>query len=112
MIKIPPTIDIGSVTYDIIWVDELPGHLVAQIHFRDSVIELVNNLSSEVTFQSFIHECQHGVFISQNYDLHERIYHSDNLVERMSQMWAQIFKQIMKYNLENQDITSININFK
>lgn len=101
MIKIPPTIDIGGVTYVVKWVSELQHKLAAQIYFREGYIEIDENLNEEVAFVSFIHEIQHGIFGSQNFDLNRMIYHDENLVERSSQMWGQVIKQIVDYNSDS-----------
>jgi hypothetical protein len=100
-IAIPETLEIFGVEYKVIWVDDLDGAQVAQIHFMEGTIEVLNNgMSADIYFVSFMHEVVHGVLQGMNYFLGGRIYHDESFVERLSQGFAQVFKQIMKHNQE------------
>lgn len=104
MIKIPEEIQIGGITFKVKWEKEIGPGLVAQIHYRTAIIEILDDLSEEVAFASFIHELQHGVFGTQNYDLNEMIYHDENLVETSAQLWSQVIKQIVACNLMDNSV--------
>jgi len=99
-IRIPEEIDIFGVTYLVKFGTELDGNRVAQIHFTEGVIDVASDMSDEICFVSFIHEVQHGILQGMNHFMHERIYHDENFVERMSQGWSQVIKQIIEYNLD------------
>ena len=98
-IAIPETIEIYGVEYKVNWVDELQGNQIAQIHFMEGTIDILNDgMSADIYFVSFMHEIVHGVLQGMNYFLGGRIYHDEAFVERLSQGFAQVFKQIMKHN--------------
>jgi hypothetical protein len=99
LIAIPETLEIFGVEYVVRWVDDLDGAQVAQIHFMEGTIDVLNNgMSPDIYFVSFMHEVVHGVLQGMNYFLGGRIYHDESFVERLSQGFAQVFKQIMAYN--------------
>jgi hypothetical protein len=99
-IRIPETIDIFGVTYVVRFGTELDGNRVAQIHFTEGVIDVASDMSNDICFVSFIHEVQHGILQGMNYFMSDRIYHDESFVERMSQGWSQVIKQIIAYNFD------------
>ena len=100
-VRIPNEIDIFGVTYIVRFGTELEGNRVAQIHFTEGIIDVASDMSNDICFVSFIHEVQHGILQGMNYFMSDRIYHDESFVERMSQGWSQVIKQIIAYNFDN-----------
>jgi hypothetical protein len=98
MIRIPDFIEIGGITYQVRFNDNLPAGRVAQIHFTDGTIDIESTMCTEVVFLSFMHEIVHGVMQSQNHFPNEMIYNDEDFTERTAQLMASIFKQIFVYN--------------
>jgi hypothetical protein len=99
-IRIPEEIDIFGVTYIVRFGTELEGNRVAQIHFTEGIIDVASDMAHDICFVSFIHEVQHGILQGMNYFMSDRIYHDESFVERMSQGWSQVIKQIIAYNFD------------
>lgn len=97
MIRIPEEIEIGGISYEVRYEEELPGQ-AAQINFLEGVIRIKQGMGDEVTFLSFIHEVVHGVMQAQNHFPDQMIYNDEDFVERTAQLMTSIFKQIMYYN--------------
>ncbi len=99
MIRIPEAIEIGGITYEVRFQEDLPGNQAAQIHFLEGVIRMRSDMGDEVTFLSFIHEIVHGVMQALNHFPDAMIYNDENFTEQSAQLFTSIFKQIYDYNM-------------
>lgn len=99
-VRIPNQIDIIGVTYDVEYVEKFEGYMVARIDYRANKIQIDKTLGESMAFQTFIHELTHGIFIALNIDKNSSIVLNEDMVERVSQIYSQIFKQILSYNME------------
>ena len=63
----PDTIRLGAFTYDLIFVEDLrddeDDDVFGRITFSQSLIEIKAGLSRELTIQTLIHECLHGLLV-------------------------------------------------
>lgn len=97
MIRIPDFIEIGGISYEVRYEEDLPGQS-AQINFMEGVIRIRQGMGDEVTFLSFMHEVVHGVMQAQNHFPDQMIYNDEDFTERTAQLMTSIFKQISGYN--------------
>ena len=97
MIRIPDFIEIGGISYEVRYEEDLPGQ-TAQIHFLEGVIRIKQGMGDEVTFLSFMHEVTHGVMQAMNHFPDQMIYNDEDFTERTAQLMTSIIKQIITYN--------------
>lgn len=100
MIMIPETIDIGGITYQVKFTDDMGEGNVGEIRFIDGIITISPRLGDEVAFISFVHEVTHGVMQSLNHFQNSMIYNDENFTEQTAQIMASIIKQIVYFNIE------------
>lgn len=98
MIRIPEAVEVGGVTYQVEFVEELPGR-AAQIHFMDGIVTIRSDMGEEVTFLSFMHEMVHATIQAQNHFPDQMIYNDENFTETTAQILTSVFKQIYDYNM-------------
>jgi hypothetical protein len=104
--KIPPSISIGGVEYDIIYTKDPPLFdkendiaNVAQIDFINSEIRIWLGLSDEMQLISFIHEIAHGVDFVLAIEPGDMTSHTEEHTETTANIWLQVIKQIVEWNL-------------
>ena len=97
MIRIPELIEIGGISYEVRYEEDLPGQ-AAQINFMEGVIRIKQGMGDEVTFLSFIHEVVHGIMQAQNHFPDQMIYNDEDFTERTAQLFTSVIKQIRDYN--------------
>ena len=97
MIRIPELIEIGGISYEVRYEEDLPGQS-AQINFMEGVIRIRQGMGDEVTFLSFIHEVVHGIMQAQNHFPDQMIYNDEDFTERTAQLFTSVIKQIRDYN--------------
>lgn len=104
--KIPPSISIGGVEYEIVYTENPPLldkendiANVAQIDFIKSEIRIWLGLSDEMQLISFIHEVAHGIDFVLAIDAGDMISHTEEYIETTANIWLQVTKQIVEWNI-------------
>lgn len=104
--KLPPSISIGGVEYDITYTKEPPLFdkeadiaNVAQIDFINSEIRIWEELSDEMQLISFIHEVVHGVDFVLAIEPDDITKHTEEYTETTANIWLQVIKQIVEWNV-------------
>lgn len=104
--KIPPSISIGGVEYEIIYTKDPPLFdkendiaNVGQIDLLKSVIRIWEGLSDEMQLLTLVHEIQHGVEFVFAINPGDSIMHSEEYVEMTANIWLQVIKQIVEWNI-------------
>lgn len=105
-LKIPPTIQIGGITYRVVFMDkpffnDEGNEMVARILFTESLIQISGTkMGEQMVDVSFLHELKHGIFYCMGIVGKEASAVLDErFVEQCAHLWNQVIQQILDYNL-------------
>lgn len=102
--KIPPTIQIGGIIYQVKWnpepfFNDNGDEMVARIVYTDNFIEISSTkMGEQMVDVSFLHEVCHGVFYCMGIIGSPKRQLTESFVEQCAHLWYQVFQQILDYN--------------
>lgn len=77
---------------------ESGNELVARIDFKHSTIDIHEELGSQITDTSFIHEFLHGMDFCMGILTNDEIVCTESYTEQRAHLLYQIIEQIVDYN--------------
>lgn len=88
---LPKTIKIGGLIYKVEHKEDLQGKNGewGHIAYKEVAIRLDNNMTDQLTDQTFIHEMTHGILVEAGYNDHE---------EQMADRIGKVLYQVLKDN--------------
>jgi hypothetical protein len=106
--KIPKTLSIGGIDWKIQFhPKDFPNRsnesMVANLDFRYGVINISEDIHDQLVDLSFLHELQHAIDYSMGYltcdDTPDKMPITEKTVEQRAQLWLQVIKQLIDFNI-------------
>lgn len=117
--KIPSQISIGGLDWKIQFHDkdfmnQSNQKMVGNVNFRDGLINISSDLNEQLVDLTFLHEITHAVdytlgFLVDDNDDPEHLPITEKTVETRAQLWLQVIKQLIDFNIIEEMCPSMNL---